>query len=458
MNRKRPRRARPARGWGGTDRSASRSILALVLTALAAFTAVSTGAVVVAGRIARKQALDEALRSAHVVGNTVFVPFLPGVIRGDPAAIVALDNAVRLRSRDGSLLRVKVWKRDGTVIYSDDHAAIGGRFPLHSDVAETIDAQRDQASVSHLTDPENATEAMLGRKLVEVYIPLNLDDGTRLAFESYSTDQRVVQVERSLRDQLVPFGLLALTLLVVLQLPVSAYLVRRVSRAQEERSRLLSSALDASGRERRSIVRDLHDGVVQELAAAGYAVDALEGSLPENASERSRYLVDAVRGVLRTSVASLRTMMIDIYPRDLSAGGLPEALDDLAGGLRDKTGASVDVVVDLAAEPSSEVVAMVYRTAREAFNNVAAHAIARRVVLHLHGDERTVRLQVDDDGVGIDTDRLEGGVEGHFGLRMLVDGAGDLGGSLQVWSAATGGTTLLLELPTEGVGQMGRGG
>jgi hypothetical protein len=80
-------------------------------------------------------------------------------MRGDRLAAGPLNDAVRIRSLDGSLVRVKVWKRDGTAVYSDDHAAIGAKFPLHSDVAQTIDQQSSTVDMSDLTDPENATEA-----------------------------------------------------------------------------------------------------------------------------------------------------------------------------------------------------------------------------------------------------------------------------------------------------------
>ena len=206
---------------------------------------------------------------------------------------------MHIRERDGSLVRVKVWERNGTVIYSDDHAAIGKRYPLDADVAAAIDSQAHTADLSNLTDPENVTEVGRFHRLVEVYIPLNLDDGSHLAFEMYASDARVTAAENGLKAQLVPFALLALLILVVAQLPVSVWLVRRIGRAQNERSRLLNSALTASGRERKAIARDLHDGVVQDLAGACYAVDALQQRMAPAADARSHQLVDAVSRVLK---------------------------------------------------------------------------------------------------------------------------------------------------------------
>ncbi|MDQ1691967.1 MAG: two-component system, NarL family, sensor kinase, partial [Pseudonocardiales bacterium] len=407
---------------------------------------VATGASVVAGHIARRDALAEALRSAHVVGNTVFAPLLPAVMTGSADATRRLDNAVRIRSRDGSLVRVKVWKRDGTVIYSDDHDAIGRKFPLHDDVAATIDGQKNSAAISDLKDPENITENGYQR-LIEVYTPLVLDDGTKLAFELYSTDARVLASEKELRSELVPFALLALLILLVTQLPVSVWLVRRVGRAQEERSRLLNNALAASGRERRAIARDLHDGVVPDLAAAGFAVGTLGDTLPADANATSHRLVGTISDIVQRSVYSLRTLMIDLYPPDLTAAGLSVAVENLTAKLRSAAGITVLVTVALDTDPSPATAATIYRCVRECLENIAKHARASRAELTLTGDDVTVSLRVQDDGVGLPATGIDRRAEGHFGLQLLRDAVEDLGGHLKVNSSSNGGTSIEVEVP-----------
>ena len=449
-----PGRAR-ARG-GRSDRTVRHTIIALLVTALLAFAAVATGTAIVARQIARRDALAEALRSARLVGSTVFAPLLPAVILGDRGAIDRLDDAVRLRWRDGSLVRVKIWKRDGTIIYSDDAAAIGAKFPLHTDVAETIDLHKSTAALSNLTDPENVTETARWHRLVEVYLPLNLDDGTTVAFEMYSSDARVVTAETQLSSQLIPFALAALLILLITQLPVSIWLVRRVGRARDEHTRLLDSALTASGRERRAIARDLHDGVVQDLAGASYAIDALPGTLPLDTGRQSQDLIESVAGVLKSSVGALRTLMVDIYPPDLSADGLQAAITDLAATLHARTGVHVEVHVEIETQPSPEVAATVYRCARECLINIATHARAQHARVHLTGDQTVVRLRITDDGIGLAAAGTDRRGEGHFGLRLLKDAAADLGGALRVSSGTQGGTTVELDLPTSGIGLVGR--
>jgi signal transduction histidine kinase len=438
-----------------SNRIVRRTIVGLVVTAFVAFTVVATGASIVSGKIARNAAISEAVHNARVVGNAVFVPLLPGAMHGEADAIRRMDNAVRSRSRDGSLVRVKVWDRTGTVIYSDEHEAIGETFPLHADVVDAIDADKDTATVSELNDPENVTETAAYDRLLEVYIPLILDDGTHVAFETYSTVDRIHSAERQLRSELIPFALLALLILIIMQLPMSVWLVRRVGRAQDEKSRLLNDALTASGRERRAIARDLHDGVVQDLAGASYAIGAIASALHPDTDEESRELVHSVGGVVQQSVDSLRTLMVDIYPPDLTADGLESAMEDLADKLRANAGIEVASTVDLETEPSPEVAATVYRCARECLANVAVHARANHAYLSLTGDATMIRLLLRDDGIGMPENRINHRANGHLGLQLLFDAAKDLGGVMRVSSAQTGGTTVVLELPTGGTGQVG---
>ena len=62
-------------------------------------------------------------------------------------------------------------------------------------------------------------------------------------------------------------GTAVLTLLIA---PLAWWLSRRLRRDAESRERLLRTAIEASDAERRRIARDLHDGVVQDLAGAAF--------------------------------------------------------------------------------------------------------------------------------------------------------------------------------------------
>lgn len=424
----------------GGNRTVRRAVLAMVLIALAAFVVTGAAAVVAARSIAEHTALAEAARSAQTLGNVIFVPVMPDVMTGSEIAKGRLDDAVSERQGQGGVVRVKVWNREGLVLYSNEPRATGLSFPLNDDVRRTIDQQASWANLSDLSDEENITEPHLGR-LVEVYVPLDLPSGERLALEVYSTDARVAEARTELSTILVPFALLALLLLGVAQLPVSVGLLRRVSKADAERSRLLSSALTASERERRAIARDLHDSVVQDLAGAGYALAALRPDL----SAKSTPIVDKVGQVVRAAVGSLRTLMVDIYPPDLTADGLPQAIELLAERLRG-AGLAVTVRIDVPGTVGPDLAAVAYRCARECVTNILKHAGASEAWLEIDGDERRLLVRIADDGRGTE-DPFAVPKEGHLGLTLIRDAVAELGGSLTVQPRDGGGTEVRLVSP-----------
>jgi signal transduction histidine kinase len=106
--------------------------------------------------------------------------------------------------------------------------------------------------------------------------------------------------------------------------------------------------------------------------------------------------------------------------------------------------------------------------AREAVGNAFRHARANRIKVELRYDERTLRLRVRDDGIGLDSQMLaQGGVEGHWGLPGMKERAKSIGGQLEIESGPRQGTEIELTVPgniayveserqTRGAGQQGR--
>ncbi|MFJ2442715.1 sensor histidine kinase [Streptomyces sp. NPDC087658] len=428
---------------GGGSRTVRRALTAMVLIALGAFVVIGTVTVGVARSIAERTALAEAARSARIIGDVIFKPVMPAVIEGDREARARLDVAVGARQREGGVVRVKVWNRQGVVLYSNEPRATGLSFPLNGSVRKAIDEGASWARLSDLSEPEHITELRQGGNLVEVYVPLVLASGERLALEVYSTDARVIAARTELVRTLVPFSLLALLLLLAAQLPVSVHLLRRVSRGDAERSRLLGNALTASERERRAIARDLHDGVVQDLAGVGYALSAVRSGLPAHTAAPARDMLDRVTEVVRGAVGSLRTMMVDIYPPDLTEAGLPQAVELLAERLR-REGVTVTTAVDVRATLSPDLVVAAYRSTRECVTNILKHAGARHAWIDITGDADHLLVRVADDGRG-PGDAL--GRSGHLGLRILRDTANELGGRMSVAERTGGGTEVRTVLP-----------
>ena len=276
----------------------------------------------------------------------------------------------------------------------------GQTFQLEEDVASLFGTNEATAGVSDLDKPENLTERS-EQELIEVYVGFSTDDGTPLVFEAYWPTERIRQDVSDIRWQFTTLGLAALLLLALALLPLALSLARRVDRGLAEREEMMSQALSASDLERRRLSQDLHDGVVQDVVALGYALPTVAAALPRDATA-ARGLLEQVRGDLARGVAGVRELLTDVYPADLEHGGLSAAVQDLAERQR-RTGTEVSVAVDPRLGEPLAVAQLTYRIVREGLRNVAKHARATdvEVTAAVEGDHATVQIR--DDGVGLAT-------------------------------------------------------
>jgi signal transduction histidine kinase len=218
---------------------------------------------------------------------------------------------------------------------------------------------------------------------------------------------------------------------------------RRADHAAADRERLLVMAAEASDAERRRVARDLHDGVVQDLAGTSFALSGLarEVSEPRLGTELER-LASAVRG----SLLALRSLLVEIYPPQLDAEGLGAALQDLLAPAR-QAGIDVELQIDGAERLSDQTTALIWRTAQECVRNAVRHAEPNSLRVSVAVADATGRasLSVADDGRGFDAETVVS--QDRFGLRGLRDLARESGGTLTVVSEPGQGTVVILEVP-----------
>jgi signal transduction histidine kinase len=412
-------------------------IVLLSLAALIAYIARQAGT---------EQASESAREVTYVTARGVVEPRLDAsVLAGQPAALQAFDTAMRRYVLQGSLVRVKLWSADGKIVYSDEPRLISQTFPLDPEETEALRIQgSSESEVSDLSRPENQFEIPY-KKLLEVYVGVRGPGGEPMLFEAYFQYQAVTEAGQAAWKRFAPPSLGALLLLELVQIPFAWSLARRVQRQQRDRERLLQHAVDASDAERRRIAGELHDGVVQELTGLNYALDAMRLGRPTE-GQRAELIADGATR-LRSSIGSLRSLLVDIYPPNLAEEGLASALAELAAGL-ERTGVEVRLETEGAEDLPPAVAALLFRAAQEIVRNVAAHSGAQGVLIQAGCSHGRATLVVDDDGRGFDDTRLdERSSNGHLGLRSIGDLLAESGGMLTVRAAPGQGTRVEVEVP-----------
>ena len=242
------------------------------------------------------------------------------LLRGDRAAQQRMDDIVTGQVLAESIARVKVWSRDGRILYSDEPRLIGRRFALGADERAIFRTGAAAAEVSDLGKTENVFERPEG-KLLEAHTVIRTPDGTPVLFEIYRRYSSVTaSAERLVRD-LAPPLLAGVVVLLLLQIPLAWSMARRLQRQHAEREELLSSAVLASAQERRRIAGDLHDGVVQDLAGVAFGLAPLADDARRRHDTDTAEALDGAASKLRQGVRGLRTLLVDLYPPNLGSAG-----------------------------------------------------------------------------------------------------------------------------------------
>lgn len=442
------------RGLPEASSSLRGALVRFVLLSLAGL-AVVTGAVTWAGaRFAEHEAIHDATLQSTRMARSLASPLVTAASRtGAQVPGGALEEAMLNRVRDGSVRHVVLWDPSGRVIWADDETIVGRVYPLPDEVAALLGSSRVVAR--HADDADADAASLPGRgqdeQLIEVYVGARGADGRPFVFEAYLPPERVGFQRSSLLWQVLPISVGGLLLFQLLVLPLAFSLARSVDRGRKQRSELISRSLSSWHLERRRLGQDLHDGVIQDLAAVGYTLPAIERALPAGhegdlARQRSRQVGTTLTGAL----GALRSLALDLVPTDLDGDGLPRALHDLASRASE-AGLTTELVVEDGLALDAEAAGVVYRVTREALRNVEHHAGARQVRVRVLREGSMVLAEVADDGVGLrrpsptDTSTRDR----HFGLQLLRAMLRDVGGTLAVSRRHGGGTMVQARVPAD---------
>jgi signal transduction histidine kinase len=232
--------------------------------------------------------------------------------------------------------------------------------------------------------------------------------------------------------------------LVLVGARVGAELRRLVLALDDAREQARVRAREAAvAAERERLARELHDSVAKTLVGIGMSATALRQRVGDD--DPAAMLVDQIEDASRQAVSETRALLHGLRIDDLSLP-LDDSLRHIADTFARVNGLDLEVDVDLdGAEVDPAVRYEVVQIVREALRNVAQHADAQRVRLHLAAAaEGDLRLEVVDDGRGMPGDPVG---PGHYGVQGMRERAGVIGGELEVGAGPDGGTRLVLRVP-----------
>lgn len=198
------------------------------------------------------------------------------------------------------------------------------------------------------------------------------------------------------------------------------------------RARVVATADEA----RRRLQRDLHDGAQQRLVHTLITLRRAKDAAADGRPPAE--LIDEALGHAERANRELRNLVRGILPAALTRGGLRSGIESLVDEI------PIPVVIDVATprlSPRTETTA--YFIMAEALTNVVKHAHASQASVAARLVDRTLLIDVGDNGIG-GADASRG-----TGLTGLLDRVEASGGSLEIVSSAESGTMLRASLPLD---------
>ncbi|MBN2580800.1 MAG: PAS domain S-box protein [Pirellulales bacterium] len=223
----------------------------------------------------------------------------------------------------------------------------------------------------------------------------------------------------------------------------------------QRNEQILRRLLDASDQERQLVAYEIHDGLAQQIASAKMYFDTFKDLIQTDVHDRLKTMVpeqaekifaEGVR-LLGDSFIEVRRIIGELRPLVIDEEGVLVAIEHYVRNPRFHGVLQIDfhhcVNFDRLTPPLENAL---LRIVQEGLRNVQKHSQSQKVRVELVQEGTTLRMEIQDWGVGFD---VQAPRETGFGLEGIRQRVRLLGGLLQIDSVPGCGTRILVQLPVE---------
>jgi signal transduction histidine kinase/ligand-binding sensor domain-containing protein len=229
-------------------------------------------------------------------------------------------------------------------------------------------------------------------------------------------------------------------------IPVGLFGLARYVSARRYRRELLRLQQEAAlNRERARIAKDIHDDLGASLTQISLLSELASRNL--RPKDSMTHPIGKLAETARQAFASLDEIVWAVNPRNDTLANL---LDYLAQFALDFLSAThIRCRLDFPTRPPEQSVPSqtrhtLYLVTREALNNVVKHARASEIHLHADVTDNTLRLTIEDDGIGFEFPANKPEADGLANMRQRLN---DIGGKFELASNPGSGTKIFIEIP-----------
>jgi signal transduction histidine kinase len=201
--------------------------------------------------------------------------------------------------------------------------------------------------------------------------------------------------------------------------------------------------LKAQEEERKRISRELHDETGQALMVIRLYLGMLDGTVKTRSGKAK---IGELLAVVDRTIEGIRRIIGRLSPLVLQELGLIAAIRKEAKDLAKTAGVQSRVAIgDDVGRLDPVIETAIYRVVQESLHNVAKHAQAQNVDIQMERKGETLRLVIEDDGVGIRA--VSNPLRPSFGMAGMQERVSTLGGQMKVTSSKGEGTKISVTVP-----------
>lgn len=199
--------------------------------------------------------------------------------------------------------------------------------------------------------------------------------------------------------------------------------------------------------ERQRLARDLHDSVTQTMYSLSLFTNATQKALQGNRVEKALSNLREVQKLIREAMVDMRLLIFELHPPILQEEGLATALRTRLESVEARSGIHTEFHVSNERRLDINTESELYHIAQEALTNVVKHSGADYVSLSLSYFPDKFKLEVQDNGIGFDTDLAD--QYGGLGLKGMRERVQRMDGTLNIEGRTNKGTKLEVILETK---------
>lgn len=407
--------------------------------------------------------------------SSIVEPNLQELATGDrilPDHAAMLSRLMQDNGLGQHITTVKVWNKQGKVIYATDPADVGLSFPIDANLGKALRGWV-ASDISTMDEPENANDHDRGKRRLETYSPVR-SAGTSNVIAAVEFYQTVDSLDRDVASAQHNSWLMVGAGTLVIYLLLAGFVRHASSRLKQQQDELSAQVVQLRfvlkqneqlhGRVQRAAHRatalnerflrrisaELHDGPAQDLGFAllrlGHLWPRTERSVIPSAGPTDFQIVE---NTLQHALQEIRAISSGMGLPELENVTLTETILRAVRAHERRTATCVTLnLLTLPDHAPLTVKITVFRIIQEALGNAYRHAGGIGQHVQAEYTEGLLKVIITDFGPGF-TPMTGAEWDEHLGLAGMRERVESSGGLFRIESKPGTGTRVSAELPLD---------